>query len=200
MAKSNNQKGKILYVERLMQETGENHVATMQDILAYLQEKGIRAERKSIYDDMEVLRSLGMDIRFRRGRPGGYYLAGGTSVPGSSSGRTEGSLAEKESRAGEEGPGERPETDPERDDLLQKADDTSSQNEALHFDSRFSNDDFADSADGLPKTKSVSHWKAGDTGKESDGPLANRSVKLICMNRQALILAEHTALLNAEDE
>ena len=76
MAKSNNQKGKILYVERLMKETGEDHVATMQDILSYLQDKGIRAERKSIYDDMEVLRSLGMDIRFRRGRPGGYYLAG----------------------------------------------------------------------------------------------------------------------------
>jgi len=76
MAKSNNQKGKILYVERLMKETGEDHVATMQDILAFLLEKGIRAERKSIYDDMEVLRSFGMDIRFRRGRPGGYYLAG----------------------------------------------------------------------------------------------------------------------------
>ena len=76
MAKSNNQKGKILYVERLMKDTGEDHVATMQDILAFLLEKGIRAERKSIYDDMEVLRSFGMDIRFRRGRPGGYYLAG----------------------------------------------------------------------------------------------------------------------------
>ena len=76
MAKSNNQKGKILYVERLMKETGEDHVATMQHILAFLLEKGIRAVRKSIYDDMEVLRSFGMDIRFRRGRPGGYYLAG----------------------------------------------------------------------------------------------------------------------------
>ena len=32
--------------------------------------------RKSIYDDVEVLRSFGMDIRYTRERPGGYYLAG----------------------------------------------------------------------------------------------------------------------------
>ena len=39
-------------------------------------EHGIRAERKSIYDDVEVLREFGMDIRYTRERPGGYYLAG----------------------------------------------------------------------------------------------------------------------------
>ena len=78
MAKSNNQKGKILYLERLLWGTGENHIVTMQEILAFLQEKGIHAERKSIYDDMEVLRSIGLDVRYLRGRPGGYYLAGFT--------------------------------------------------------------------------------------------------------------------------
>ncbi len=76
MAKSNNQKGKILYLERLLRGTGDDRAVSMQDILAYLLENGIHAERKSIYDDMEVLRSFGMDIRYRRGRPGGYYLAG----------------------------------------------------------------------------------------------------------------------------
>ena len=74
MAKSNNQKGKILYLEHYLRGTGENRVVTMQDILAYLLEKDIHAERKSIYDDLEVLRSFGMDIRYRRGKPGGYYL------------------------------------------------------------------------------------------------------------------------------
>lgn len=76
MAKSNNQKAKILYLERMLQETGEHKTLSMQDILAGLSEHGINAERKSIYDDVEVLRSIGMDIRYTRERPGGYYLYG----------------------------------------------------------------------------------------------------------------------------
>lgn len=75
MAKSNNQKAKILYLEKLLYGTGENDTITMQDILEELQKHGIRAERKSIYDDFAVLREFGMDIRYRRGRDGGYYLA-----------------------------------------------------------------------------------------------------------------------------
>lgn len=39
-------------------------------------ENGVSAERKSIYDDMEVLRSFGMDIKFKRGKYTGYYVAG----------------------------------------------------------------------------------------------------------------------------
>ncbi len=74
MAKSNNQKAKILYLERMLLETGEHRTLSMQDILAGLGEHGINAERKSIYDDVEVLRSVGMDIRYTRERPGGYYL------------------------------------------------------------------------------------------------------------------------------
>ena len=76
MAKSNNQKAKILYLERMLLETGEHKTLSMQDILAGLGEHGINAERKSIYDDVEVLRSIGMDIRYTRERPGGYYLYG----------------------------------------------------------------------------------------------------------------------------
>ena len=76
MAKSQNQKAKVLYLERMMRETGENHVVSMQEILAKLLEYGICAERKSIYDDFEALRSFGMDVRYKRGKNGGYYLAG----------------------------------------------------------------------------------------------------------------------------
>lgn len=76
MAKSNNQKAKILFLEQMLRETGENRTVSMQEILDQLSEKGITAERKSVYDDMEALRFFGMDVRFRRGRPGGYYLAG----------------------------------------------------------------------------------------------------------------------------
>lgn len=76
MAKSYNQKGKILYLERILQSTGEDHTVSMQEILDELTKQGITAERKSIYDDMEVLRLFGMDIRYKRGKSGGYYLAG----------------------------------------------------------------------------------------------------------------------------
>lgn len=69
-----------MYLEKMLRETGENGVITMQEILSELMENGIRAERKSIYDDIEVLRSFGMDVRFKRGRLGGYYMAGQTAV------------------------------------------------------------------------------------------------------------------------
>ena len=56
MAKSCNQKGKILYLQKMLSETTSQKPVTMQEILAKLEEQGIRAERKSIYDDMETLR------------------------------------------------------------------------------------------------------------------------------------------------
>ena len=74
MAKSYNQKGKILYLERILQSTGEDHTVSMQEILDELTKQGITAERKSIYDDMETLREFGMEIQYKRGREGGYYL------------------------------------------------------------------------------------------------------------------------------
>lgn len=77
MAKSNNQKMKILYLLDLFQNPeAEGMIYSMQEIVAILAEKGVRAERKSIYDDLEVLRAFGLDIRFRKGIPSGYYLAG----------------------------------------------------------------------------------------------------------------------------
>ena len=48
----------------------------MQEILEKLTECGVNAERKSIYDDLDALREFGLDIKYKRGRPGGYYLAG----------------------------------------------------------------------------------------------------------------------------
>lgn len=75
MAKAFNQKLKILYLmQMLLQETDENHTISMQQILSELEQKGIAAERKSIYDDMETLRQFGMDIMFRKSQPAGYYL------------------------------------------------------------------------------------------------------------------------------
>ena len=64
----------------MLQNTDENHVVTMQEILDSLAEYEIPAERKSIYDDMEALRVFGLDIKYHRGRPGGYYVVGGQAV------------------------------------------------------------------------------------------------------------------------
>ena len=76
MARSSNQKMKLLYMMRLfMERSDENHVLTMQDILDELERWGIQAERKSVYDDLEALRLFGLDIVYTKTRPSGYYLA-----------------------------------------------------------------------------------------------------------------------------
>ena len=51
-----NKKLKLLYLARyLREETDERHPRTVQDMIAYLERQGISAERKSIYDDLELL-------------------------------------------------------------------------------------------------------------------------------------------------
>ncbi len=75
MPKTANQKGKLLYVmEALLHESDENHPLSMEDLLRYLEEKGIRAERKSIYSDIETLQAFGLDVHGTRGRTAGYYV------------------------------------------------------------------------------------------------------------------------------
>ena len=68
MARSYNQKAKVLYLERMLNESSKENPVTMQEILNRLEEQGIKAERKSIYDDMETLREFGMKIQYRRGK------------------------------------------------------------------------------------------------------------------------------------
>lgn len=78
MAKSAGQKLKLLYIVKLLTETtDENHPVSTADIIAYLEEKGIHSERKSIYDDIEKLCGFGYDIIQVQSRlGGGYYMAG----------------------------------------------------------------------------------------------------------------------------
>lgn len=76
MAKSENQKLKLLYLrDFLRQNTDEAHPATVQRLIDYLASKDIRAERKSIYDDIRVLNEYGTEVLYRRGKDGGYYVA-----------------------------------------------------------------------------------------------------------------------------
>lgn len=75
MAKSANQKLKLLYLLRfLMQNSDEAHPLSMAQIIDELSQNGISAERKSIYDDIEALRLFGFDIVQLKGKNGGYYI------------------------------------------------------------------------------------------------------------------------------
>ena len=70
-----NKKLKLLYLAQYLQEeTDERHPRTVQDMIAYLERQGISAERKSIYDDLELLELYGMDVQAVRGKTYGYFL------------------------------------------------------------------------------------------------------------------------------
>ncbi len=77
MAKSSGQKLKLLYLVKFLREnTDENHVMSTAELIERLEGCGIRAERKSIYDDMEKLCEFGYDIiQVHSRQGGGYYLA-----------------------------------------------------------------------------------------------------------------------------
>ncbi len=75
MARNPDQKLKLLYVKEFLENYSDedNPVSTLE-IINYLDSKGIKAERKSIYDDINCLTNFGMDIIQVRGRNGGYFL------------------------------------------------------------------------------------------------------------------------------
>ena len=77
MARSSYQKEKILALrEILLRESDEEHPLSSTQIIALLAKRGIEAERKSVYTDIEALREAGMDIvRSGEGRGSGYFAA-----------------------------------------------------------------------------------------------------------------------------
>ena len=75
MAKSPNQKTKLLCLYRmLLRQTDEEHPLTVLQIIEELARQDIKAERKSIYDDLEALRLFGMDIQSRKGKTSGWFV------------------------------------------------------------------------------------------------------------------------------
>lgn len=79
MARSERQKTKILELAKIfIKETDEKHGLTMHDLLDRLEQRGIPAERKSVYRDIEALRDFGLDIQKKHGgKTGGgvsYHL------------------------------------------------------------------------------------------------------------------------------
>ncbi len=74
MSRSPNQKLKLLYLrDYLLRHSDESHPVTIRDMIAYLARQGVSAERKSLYDDIEVLGTYGLDIV----KSGANYYVGG---------------------------------------------------------------------------------------------------------------------------
>lgn len=75
MAGNPKQKLKLLYIyDYLRKYSDDTHSVSVSDIIAHLEENGISAERKSIYNDVEVLREYGLQIENGTTRSRGYYL------------------------------------------------------------------------------------------------------------------------------
>ena len=67
MPKGTNQKLKLYYLSRIMTaKTDDEHVLTLEEVQQYLEEYGVTSERRSLYQDMESLRILGIDVIGRR--------------------------------------------------------------------------------------------------------------------------------------
>ena len=74
MAKRENQKLKLYYLIKILQEkTDEDHGLTMPQIIEQLAEYDVSADRKSIYDDMEAMRTLGLDVNGEKEGKYFYY-------------------------------------------------------------------------------------------------------------------------------
>ena len=78
MPRKEGQKRKLLVLlEILARETDEKHPLSVPQLVEELQEHGVVAERKSVYDDLNTLNNLPdskYEIVQQRGRGGGYYM------------------------------------------------------------------------------------------------------------------------------
>ncbi|MFG6352772.1 MAG: WYL domain-containing protein, partial [Oscillospiraceae bacterium] len=64
MAKSANYKRKLLILAKmLLERSDEEHPISRQEMQEELERWGLTAERKTLYDDMEQLQELGLDVQ-----------------------------------------------------------------------------------------------------------------------------------------
>ncbi|MBQ6129912.1 MAG: hypothetical protein IJI51_09645 [Lachnospiraceae bacterium] len=78
MPKGKNQKLKLYYLARIMlSRTDDEHMITMPEIIRQLEAYDVTADRKSLYDDLEALRVLGIDVIGEKDGRNFYYHVGG---------------------------------------------------------------------------------------------------------------------------
>ena len=79
MSKLPNQKLKLLYLLKiLMEKTDTDHTLTVPEMIKELNKYNVSAERKSIYDDIESLKTFGIDILCQKSKTYNYYIASRT--------------------------------------------------------------------------------------------------------------------------
>ena len=77
MAKGANQKLKLLYLAKILQEqTDDTHGLTMPEIIRELNSYDIEADRKCLYDDIYQLGRFGMDVYHVKVGQRTYYHMG----------------------------------------------------------------------------------------------------------------------------
>lgn len=65
----------LCLMQLLLERTDEKHMMTANELATALQEYGYKAERKSIYADIEALQQFGIDVVQQKGSNPGYYVA-----------------------------------------------------------------------------------------------------------------------------
>jgi ribosome-interacting GTPase 1 len=82
MPRSSNQKLKLLYLAKIfLENTDASHALTLKELSSQLAKYEISAERKSLYDDIELLRVYGLDVCVIRDRQVKYYVSAHTFEP-----------------------------------------------------------------------------------------------------------------------
>ncbi len=67
MAGMSKQKQKLLILKELLEsETDENHSLTVAQIISRLESMGLKAERKTVYDDIATLQDFGVDVECQK--------------------------------------------------------------------------------------------------------------------------------------
>ena len=61
-------------MQYLLHKSDETHPISIQQMVDELASHDIKAERKTLYDDLETLRLFGLDIIKSHGRTTGYYV------------------------------------------------------------------------------------------------------------------------------
>lgn len=72
--KNESQQALLLLRQYLHQQTDEQHPVSVTDILAFWQQHGIQAGRKSVYTDIELLQNAGMDIVCVKSSQNRYFV------------------------------------------------------------------------------------------------------------------------------
>ncbi len=65
----------LLIMQALLDKSDEKHRISVADINSILEEYELKADRKSVYSDIETLKEWGLDIEHTKEKPSGWYLA-----------------------------------------------------------------------------------------------------------------------------